>query len=236
MAVPKYDEMMVPVLRRIAETPGDAVTSKQLRRFVIDYWGLNDNEVAETISSGFERYANNMLWACTYLKQAKCIESPKRGAYLVTQRGLDLVDSGVEKLDRQALMRFPEFCDFLNRSRKGKDVSEKKTEETVTQPMAVEESESPEDTIDEAFRSIETALVSDILEAIMQQSPVFFERLVVQLLLAMGYGDSLDDSGSVTPLSNDGGIDGVIREDKLGFEQHLHPGKAMGFKCMCRAS
>lgn len=84
--------------------------------------------------------------------------------------------------------------------------------------MAVEESESPEDTIDEAFRSIETALVSDILEAIMQQSPVFFERLVVQLLLAMGYGDSLDDSGSVTPLSNDGGIDGVIREDKLGFD------------------
>lgn len=79
MAVPKYDEMMVPVLRRIAETPGDAVTSKQLRRFVIDYWGLNDNEVAETISSGFERYANNMLWACTYLKQAKCIESPKKG-------------------------------------------------------------------------------------------------------------------------------------------------------------
>lgn len=142
----------------------------------------------------------------------------KGGTYLVTQRGLDLVNSGVEKLDRQALMRFPEFCDFLNRSRKGKDVSEKKTEETVTQPMAVEESESPEDTIDEAFRSIETALVSDILEAIMQQSPVFFERLVVQLLLAMGYGDSLDDSGSVTPLSNDGGIDGVIREDKLGFD------------------
>lgn len=218
MAVPKYDEMMVPVLRRIAETPGDAVTSKQLRRFVIDYWGLSDNEVAETISSGFERYANNMLWACTYLKQAKCIESPKRGTYLVTQRGLDLVNSGVEKLDRQALMQFPEFCDFLNRSRKGKDVSAKETEETVAQPMTVEENESPEDTIDEAFRSIETALVSDILEAIMQQSPAFFERLVVQLLLAMGYGDSLDDSGSVTPLSNDGGIDGVIREDKLGFD------------------
>ena len=126
MAVPRYDEMMVPVLRRIAETPGDTVTSKQLRRFVIDYWGLSDNEVAETISSGFERYANNMLWACTYLKQAKCIESPKRGTYLVTQRGVDLLNSGVEKLDRQALMQFPEFCDFLNRSRKGKGVSAKR--------------------------------------------------------------------------------------------------------------
>lgn len=120
MAVPKYDEMMVPVLRRIAEEPGAAVTSKQLRRFVIDHWGLSDIEVAERVSSGVERYANNMLWACTHLKQAKCIESPKRGTYLVTQRGLDLLNSGVEKLDRRALMQFPEFCDFLNRSRQGK--------------------------------------------------------------------------------------------------------------------
>lgn len=217
MAVPKYDEMMVPVLRRIAETSGDTVTSKQLRRFVIDYWGLSDNEVAETISSGFERYANNMLWACTYLKQAKCIESPKRGTYLVTQRGLDLINSGVEKLDRQALMQFPEFCDFLNRSRKGKPSAAQAIVNESAQ-SAVEEGESPEDVIEGAFRSIEAALVSDILEAIMQQSPAFFERLVVQLLLAMGYGDSFDESGSVTPLSNDGGIDGVIREDKLGFE------------------
>ena len=121
-----------------------------------------------------------MLWACTYLKQAKCIESPKRGTYLVTQRGVDLLNSGVEKLDRQALMQFPEFCDFLNRSRKGKGVSAKEAKEAAVQPVIVEENESPEDTIDEAFRSIETALV--------------------------------------TPLSNDGGIDGVIREDKLGFD------------------
>ena len=130
---------------------------------------------------------------------------------------LDLVNSGVEKLDRQALMQFPEFCDFLNRGRKGKDVSAKETEGRSPAYDCRRERVS-EDTIDEAFRSIETALVSDILEAIMQQSPAFFERLVVQLLLAMGYGDSLDDSGSVTPLSNDGGIDGVIREDKLGFD------------------
>ena len=108
MAVPRYDEMMVPVLRRIAETPGDTVTSKQLRRFVIDYWGLSDNEVAETISRGFERYANNMLWACTYLKQAKCIESPKRGTYLVTQRGVDLLNSAL----KSSIVR--RLCSFLS--------------------------------------------------------------------------------------------------------------------------
>lgn len=95
----------------------------------------------------------------------------KEGTYLVTQRGVDLLNSGVEKLDRQALMQFPEFCDFLNRSRKGKGVSAKEAKEAAVQPVIVEENESPEDTIDEAFRSIETALVSDILEAIMQQSP-----------------------------------------------------------------
>lgn len=217
MAVPKYDEMMVPVLRRIGAEPGAVVTSKQLRRFVIDHWGLSDSEVAETISSGFERYANNMLWACTYLKQAKCIESPKRGAYVIKDRGLELLGTGVESLDRQSLMRYPEFCDFLNRSRKGKPSATQATLNESSQ-SAAEEGESPEDAIEGAFRSIEAALVSDILEAIMQQSPAFFERLVVQLLLAMGYGDSFDESGSVTPLSNDGGIDGVIREDKLGFE------------------
>ena len=92
------------------------------------------------------------------------------------------------------------------------------TIETPPSPIIVNESESPEDAIEAAFQSIETALVSDLLEAIMQQSPAFFERLVVQLLLAMGYGDSFDESGSVTPFSNDGGIDGVIREDKLGFD------------------
>lgn len=218
MPVPKYDEMMVPVLRRIGAEPGVVVTSKQLRQFVIEHWGLSDSEVAETISSGFERYANNMLWACTYLKQAKCIESPKRGNYLITERGRDLLASGVDKLDRQALMEYPEFCDFLNRSRKPKQIPSDIVEESASESASTEDSESPEDIIEAAFRSIETALVSDILEAIMQQSPAFFERLVVQLLLAMGYGDSLDESGLVTPLSNDGGIDGVIREDKLGFD------------------
>ena len=218
MPVPKYDEMMMPVLQRIAEDPNTAVTSKQLRQFVIEHWNLSDAEVAETISSGFERYANNMLWACTYLKQAKCIESPKRGTYLVTKRGQDLKDSGIDKLDRRVLMQYPEFCDFFNRSRKTKDSSKGATIETLPSPIIVNESESPEDAIEAAFQSIETALVSDLLEAIMQQSPAFFERLVVQLLLAMGYGDSFDESGSVTPFSNDGGIDGVIREDKLGFD------------------
>ena len=218
MPIPKYDEMMVPVLQRIGQRPGEVVTSKQLRAFVIEHWGLTEDETAETISSGFERYANNMLWACTYLKQAKCIESPKRGSYLITDRGVALLGTGVEKLDRKALTQYPEFCDFLNRSRKGKAENGVPIDKADELEAASGENESPEDIVESAFRSIETALVSDILEAIMQQSPAFFERLVVQLLLAMGYGDSLDDSGIVTPLSGDGGIDGVIREDKLGFD------------------
>lgn len=132
----------------------------------------------------------------------------------ITERGNELLSSGVDKLNRQALMVYPEFCDFLNRSRKPKGSVEAEDSQVET----TEEAESPEDAIEEAFRSIETALVSDVLEAIMQQTPAFFERLVVQLLLAMGYGDSLEEAGRVTPLSGDGGIDGVIREDKLGFD------------------
>lgn len=155
---------------------------------------------------------NNVQWACTYLKQAGCIASPKRATFQIAQRGRDLLDSGIKKITQKDLSVYPEFREFQGRTRKTKSSN------TIDSQSSDLHADSPEDAIEAAFSSIDSALVTDLLEAIMQQTPEFFERLVVELLLTMGYGDSLEDSGQVTPLANDGGIDGVIREDKLGFD------------------
>lgn len=213
MPVPKYDDMMLPVLLCLSEKPdGETATSKELRDYAADYWKLGDADKAETIPSGLARYMNNVQWACSYLKQAGCISSPKRAMYQITPRGKELLDSGIKKITQHELASYPEFQEFLKRTRKPKHESGSYVHAIVDLT-----NESPEDVIEEAFRSIDSALVTDLLEAIMQQTPAFFEQLVVELLLAMGYGDSFEESGQVTPLSNDGGIDGVIREDKLGF-------------------
>ena len=213
MSVPKYDDMMLPVLKHLAEIhPDEVASSGDLRNFIVDYYCLSQEDQAETIPSGLARYMNNVQWACTYLKQAGCIESPKRGTFRILERGKTLFNSGVEKIDRQVLMQYPEFEEFQGRGRKPKQLN------SADMAGGAHESDSPEEIIDDAFHSLDSALVSELLEAIMQQSPEFFERLVVELLLAMGYGDSIDESGLVTPLTNDGGIDGVIREDKLGFD------------------
>lgn len=138
--------------------------------------------------------------------------SPKRATFQITERGRNLLASGVKKITQKDLAVYPEFQEFQRRTRKPKRV------EGLTPQEPDSHSDSPEDAIEAAFNSIDSALATNLLEAIMQQTPEFFERLVVELLLSMGYGDSLEDSGQVTPLSNDGGIDGVIREDKLGFD------------------
>lgn len=213
MPVPKYDDMMLPVLICLSEKQdGDAATAKELRDYAAEYWNLTDEEKVETIPSGVARYMNNVQWACTYLKQAGCITSPKRATFQIAQRGRDLLDSGIKKITQKDLSVYPEFKEFQNRTRKTKSANDQGSRSSDSH------AESPEDAIEAAFNSIDSALVTELLEAIMQQTPGFFERLVVELLLTMGYGDSLEDSGQVTPLSNDGGIDGVIREDKLGFD------------------
>lgn len=209
MAVPKYHEMMLPILECLGgKHGGEAVSSKQIREHVVEHFHLADDDRAETIPSGFARYANNAQWACTYLKQAKLIESPKRGFFHITQRGKEYLGRGKTAISRNDLLEFPEFKAFVTKS----------TEKKPTVQPPGQEDATPEDIIEESFKNINNALAEDLLDLIMQQPPDFFERLVVDLLLAMGYGDSRSESGTVTKKTGDGGIDGIIREDKLGFD------------------
>ena len=222
MPIPKFDEMMLPILKLLGqELEGETLTSKQLRAFVISYYSLDDNDVSEMLpSGGIEKYASNMLWACTYMRQAKLIESPMRGTYRITERGRDVLKDGVEVLNKNYLMRFPEFCDFLNRGKKAQEnKGQTTTTEVTANAVAVSmESNTPEQIIEDQFQSINTALADELIDMVMQQSPTRFEHLVVDLLLAMGYGDASLSAGMVTKQTGDEGIDGTIREDKLGFD------------------
>lgn len=209
MAVPKYHEMMLPVLEYLGEKQDNkAASSKQIREHIAEHFHLTDGDRAETIPSGVARYMNNAQWACTYLKQARLIESPKRGFFHITERGKEYLGRGKTAISRNDLLEFPEFKAFATKS------NEKKP---PIQPPGQEDT-TPEDIIEESFNNINNALAEDLLDLIMQQPPDFFERLVVDLLLAMGYGDSRSESGTVTKKTGDGGIDGIIREDKLGFD------------------
>lgn len=208
MAVPKYNEMMLPILQRLGQLDeGQDLTSKQVREFVCDHFGLSDDDRLDMVASGSPRYVGNAHWACTYLKQARLIESPKRGTYHITARGRSYLGRNTTTISRNDLMEFPEFAAFVTKGNKKK-----------ADPSSMSAETMPEDLLEQSFKEINAALAEELLEMVLQQPPYFFERLVVDLLLAMGYGDSRTESGFVTKKSGDGGIDGVIREDKLGFE------------------
>lgn len=216
MSVPKYNEMMLPILTRLGEeSEGAILSSKQIRAFIVEHYGLSAVDVAETIPSGVQRYANNATWACTYLRQAGLLTSPRRGSYCITERGRGLLAEGPSSIGKNLLMRYPEFVEFIRKGRGGSTQRDASDQEGA----CMNRSEStPEDVIKESFDEINAALASELLDMIIRQTPEFFERLVVDVLLAMGYGDSRTESGVVTNATHDEGIDGIVREDKLGFD------------------
>jgi len=156
-------------------------------------------------------YKFRIGWARTYLYYAGLIERVDKGVYKITERGLEVLREKPSKINVNYLMRFPEFREFLN---KGKE----KTTEDDKSTQGISETETPIETIDRAYQFIKDQLAKEILERIMQKPPEFFEKLIIDLLQAMGYGGSLEDAGNVTKRTSDEGINGIIKEDKLGLD------------------
>ena len=151
-------------------------------------------------SGGMGVFVNRIGWARTYLKKAGLVDSPKRGYVQITEEGRRVLGADIA-ITNNYLMRYPSFAEFQNRT-----VPQDKPEEVQ------EVSETPQETLDRVYKTINSELAEELLSEIMRQSPSFFETLVVDLMKAMGYGD-----GFVTKASGDDGIDGIIHEDKLGF-------------------
>ncbi len=207
MAVPKFFEFFEEFLRAIQD--GELHTAKEVREVIAKDMKISDEDRREMLPSGKQStFDNRVAWARTYLDKADLIETPARGKYRITEAGRKALESG-EKIDLKYLERSDEFREFHNVSISG-------TPETSGEEQS-ETAESPMETLDTEFLQVNATLASQLMDEVMSLTPTWFEQLVVKLLLKMGYGSGIEGAGRVTQRSNDGGIDGIIQEDQLGF-------------------
>lgn len=200
--LPRYDEFYMPLLRVLQD--GKIYTMKEVKKLIAEKLHISDDALLERLSSDRQTvYDNRIGWAKTYLKKAKVIESPKRAQIIITDRGKALIESGEIITNALLEQKYPEFAEF-----RGKKNIDKK----VALPTLPLTEETPQEILDRVYGTITDQLADDLLTEIMAQSANFFEILVVDLMKAMNYED-----GFVTKMSGDEGIDGIIHEDKLGF-------------------
>ena len=196
---------MLPLLQLAGD--GDEHTLRAATETLADYFDLNVEERKELLPSGRQaRFSNRVGWSTTYLRKTKLLESTGRGKFRITQRGIDVLDENPSRIDLKYLERFDELDEFRNKSSRSE----------YTEDIS-DDSNTPEEILEESYLDLRQKLKKDILERIKDNSPQFFENLVVDLMLAMGYGGSRLDAGQAVGRSGDGGIDGIIKEDRLGL-------------------
>lgn len=206
MSLPKYNELYLPFLSAIEN--GELYNIGKVKELIAEQLKLSEENLAEQLPSGTQTvFANRVGWAKTYLKKAGLIENPKRAFVRITGEGKKLLASNIDINDSYLSEKYPTFNDF-KKGLTGRSIDN----QSESAPIGRSEEETPQETFERVYKSINEALADDLLTEIMNQSSDFFESLVVDLMRAMGYGD-----GFVTKASNDGGIDGIIHEDKLGF-------------------
>ncbi len=236
MPIPTYDACMLPVLRHCAEK---VWLMRDLVVCISDDLALTPEErAAEIPSGGATVIASRVGWAKTFLKQAGLVEQPKRGHVQITRRGRDALAANPAKIGVPLLMQYPEFRSFMDRTRaaRGNDAATHPVANVAAANVSVASAptSTPEEQIAAASRAHEEAVRDGLLARILEATPAFFEKLIVDLLLAMGYGGSRADAGEQLGKSGDGGVDGVIREDQLGLDRvylqakRYQPGNSVG--------
>ncbi|WP_428539954.1 restriction endonuclease [Rhodopila sp.] len=220
---------MLPVLRHSAEKTW---TMRDLINRIADDLKLDKDERVRPIPSGGTTIiASRVHWAKTYLKQAGLIEQPRRGAVQITEVGRDVLNTNPAKLDNSVLLRYDSFRSFLGKTKADDGVIV--IPDGASAPVS-QFSATPEEQLETASGTLDASLRDALLTRIVEASPSFFERTIVDLLLAMGYGGSRADAGEQLGGTGDGGIDGVIREDQLGLDQvylqakRYKPGNTVG--------
>lgn len=209
MPIPDYQSFMLPVLEYCAD--GKEHSIKELYEVMADQFGLTDEDKAEVLPSGRQSiYVNRVSWARSYMKHAGLLHNPRRGYTQITDRGLEVLNKNPDKIDRNYLMQFPEFENFQKQS----------SNNDIKNPDSVDQNQSmsPQEIIEAGINKIQNELISDLLELIKSLTPQRFEKLVVELLVKMGYGGTLKDAGKAIGKVSDGGIDGIIKEDRLGLD------------------
>ena len=208
MAVPKYDELMKPLLSVIKD--GNVYKIKDVTAVLAQQLNLSAADITEMLPSGRQTvFKNRVGWAKTYLKKAGLLDNPVRATIVITDLGKQIIAENPSKIDSKYLEQFPSFMNFVSAS-EGADSS------TVVPINAESTNLTPDDQLEDAYRQINSSLASDLLSEVLKISPYVFEKLVIDLLSKMGYG-TVAYGSHTTAISGDDGIDGVIMEDRLGF-------------------
>lgn len=209
MAVPDFQACMLPFLLHLSD--GAEHTPKDTEEGIAQKFELTPEDLTALLPSGqMTVFKSRVGWARTYLKKAGLLDSPKRGVYVITQRGRQVLEHNPTRINIKFLEQFPEFIAFQNASKpsRNEDLS------SGSEGLEV----SPAETIELAHQELRNQLADELLSRILECSPEFFENLVVELLVKMGYGGSRRDAGERVGQSGDGGIDGIIKEDRLGLD------------------
>ncbi|MGO9481107.1 MAG: restriction endonuclease [Candidatus Kryptoniota bacterium] len=208
MPVPDFQSFFKPLLDIASD--GSEHSVRDARDQIAQMMGISDADRAEKLASGIQtKFDNRIGWAKSYFVQARVLETTRRGYFRITDRGRELHREGLQRIDVAVLNRFPEFVEFHTAERAP-------TEGNGTEVLHVVS--TPEETLQEAYHGIRSQLASDLIERVKANSPQFFERLVVELMVAMGYGGSIEDAGQAIGGIGDEGVDGIIKEDRLGLD------------------
>jgi restriction system protein len=213
MAVPDYQSVMLPLLQ-FAEKKGTETSTSEAVEALAKELGLTEDDLKEMLPSGIQStFINRVGWASTYMKKAGLLEATRRGFYQITNRGRALLKKQPKTINVKLLKQYPEFLDFqqLKGTRSGDKVPYSKVASDVS-------TATPSEALEAAYENLRDELADELLARLKKITPAFFERVVVELLVKMGYGGSRADAGKAIGRSGDGGIDGIIKEDKLGLD------------------
>jgi restriction system protein len=211
MPIPDFQSVMLPLLKFLGDRQEHHI--REAETALAKHFNLTEAELRELLPSGTQAvFRNRIGWAKSYLKQAKLLDSPKRGYMRITERGLAVFAEAPQAINMKYLEQFEEYRQFKARKRSGDE------ETNNDKPTTTSSEQTPEEIFEAAYETMREQLASELLENIKNSPPSLFEHLVVELLVKMGYGGSRKDAGQAIGRSGDEGIDGIIKEDRLGLD------------------
>ena len=212
MAIPDFQSIMLPLLKFYSK--GSEYSTKEAVESLAQFYKLTEEELAELLPSRTQNTFNNRVhWAIAHLKMAWLLENTKRGHYKITSNGLALLQSNPAIVNLRLLKTIPEYIEHTKSYKKENTYSNDEPDLD-----SADENLTPEESLEYSFQKINKSLAEDLLSKIKKMSASFFEKLVIELLVKMGYGGSIKDAGKAIGKSGDEGIDGIIKEDKLGLD------------------
>ena len=208
--IPTYEKIMLPLLKYLED--GNEHGISEIHDYLALKFNLSEEEERELLPSGQQPiFRNRIGWASTYMKKAGLLISPKRAHLKISEKGIELLKENPPEITAKFLTRYPEFVIFMTIKKGKRSESDPGPEDNGT-------NQTPEESLEYAYQKLHSELSKELLDFVKKCSPAFFEKLVIDLLIAMGYGGSRKDAGEAVGKSGDGGIDGIIKEDKLGLD------------------